>query len=137
MVLINLMQLTQDSFHASQAATSLIDIDNSDSEQHIERINSKLYCSIRLKDNSTSTHFTKEILIDSLFPVRIRAKSSLLNVSPNEIILDLPSVRNQLENMFTTKGNLLDYLYTHEVEAQINSNCICCGSLPKVKSFIT
>lgn len=136
MVLINLMQLTQDSFHASQAAISLIDIDNSDSELHIERINSKLYCSIRLKDNSTSTHFTKEILIDSLFPVRIRAKSSLLNVSPNEIILDLPSV-NQLESMFTTKGNLLDYLYTHEVEAQINSNCICCGSLPKVKLFIT
>lgn len=126
----------QNSYHPSQVAVCMAEVDNSESQLSVTRIMVRFFYSIRLKTNNNRTHFVSDSLIRTSVPVRIAAGANLLNASAVEIKLDLPSVRHILQSMYTTRGKLIECLYTNEVEAEMEGSCMCCGTLPKIQSYM-
>ena len=127
----------QDTYNPSQVADISAVVDNSNSLLSVTGISYRFFYSLRLKCSGKETHFSSRTLLSGDIPKRIPAGESLLNQSGIEIKLNLPSKINELANMYSTKGQLIDCMYTNEVSATMDGSCMCCGDNPSVQSIMT
>lgn len=126
----------QNSYNPSQIVQCHAQIDNSQSKLEVTGVVCNLCYSIRLKDHGGQTHFVKENILSTTASVKISSGSSLLNTSAVEIKQDLPSIANILQSMYTTRGQLIECIYTNEVKAEMDGLCMCCGDTPSINSYI-
>ena len=47
-------------------------------------------------------------------------------------MLDLNSVKSELEKRYSTKGDLIECSYGIETTAIMDGNCMCCGEIPTI-----
>ena len=81
---------------------------------------------MRLKCSGMHTFFERQTIISEFFPMRIPAAASPVNCPPVQMQLNLPSHIQQLNNMHSTIGNLIDCVYMIDVGARMDGTCMCC-----------
>ncbi|OMJ68275.1 hypothetical protein SteCoe_34328 [Stentor coeruleus] len=126
----------QNSYNPSQIVQCHAQIDNSQSKLVVAGVVCNLFYSIRLKDHNGKTHFVKESILKNTVPIKIASGTSLLNTSAVEIKQDLPSIAHLLQSRYTTKGHLIECIYTNEVKADMDGVCMCCGDTPSINSYV-
>ena len=126
----------QDVYTPNQIATFTTKLDNSQSKLDILSLSSRLYYSLRLKDKNNRTHYVTGTLLNSSLPIKVPAGDALMATREIDMHLDLPTVKQQLENMYTTKGNLIECIYNIEVGAQMDGCCMCCGEYPSINTLM-
>ena len=126
----------QDTYNPSQIAVISSEVENVNSKLNVKSLTSKLFYSLRLKDNHGRTHFVKQTLLSNTLPIGIAAGASMTGVNAVQPSLNLPSVMNRIENMYSTKGNLIDCVYNNEVSADMDGTCMCCGEAPSIAAVM-
>jgi hypothetical protein len=126
----------QDAYHPSQVASFYAEIDNSLSKLCVNSVFCRFQYKIRLRSNGGATEFIRRNVIVEEIPVKIAPGANLLNDLGVEIKLNLPARRQLLENMYSTKGALIECMYTNVVGAQMDGTCMCCGDKPSVESVM-
>jgi Arrestin (or S-antigen), N-terminal domain/Arrestin (or S-antigen), C-terminal domain len=126
----------QDTYNPSQILKVNIEIDNSESQLDVLDLSARLYYTLRMRCNTVSTSVTSNTVIQKNANVRVRAGVSLLSTSSVEVQFDLPSIMNTLQKMYTTKGRLIECVYTLAVTAQMDGKCMDWGETPIVLSMI-
>jgi Arrestin (or S-antigen), N-terminal domain len=122
----------QDSYTPSQVARFVVNANNSNSKLNITSLRGKLTYLIRLRsDNGHSNTFFGHV-IETKANVKIAAGDSLLANTDVEMALDLPLARELLDNMYTTRGNLIECTYNIDVGADLDGTCMCCGDAPSI-----
>lgn len=125
----------QDTYNPTETVNCIAEIDNSASKLDVLSVSCGLVSSIRLKCSGTHTHFVKQTIVSQTIPNVIKAGTSPLINSNVEMSLNLASRINELSEMHSTTGKLIECMYTLEVSANTEGSCMCCGDTPKVETI--
>jgi hypothetical protein len=123
---------SQDTYNPTQVANLSVAIDNTDSKLMIKNITNHLYYSLRIRNNAGRNKFIKNNLISVDIPLGILPGGVMNGTNAAQFQIDLPSRMNTLSHMYSTKGQLIDCMYTIETEAEADGSCMCCGEYPRV-----
>ncbi|OMJ90199.1 hypothetical protein SteCoe_7493 [Stentor coeruleus] len=123
----------QNAYSPNQIATVMVEVDNTDSMLPVKAIICRLKYNIKLTSNSGKTTLSQRTLIKEEMPVNIDLGQALLNNHAVEIFLDLNHHSEILQKMYSTRGNIIECIYTIEAEAEMAGNCMCCGEYPQVE----
>ena len=125
----------QDSYNPTQNAKFHAIVDNSQSKLSILQMVCRFGYTMRLKDDYNRTFVVKKNLIEKRMSYTMNAgqqeKSQQI-----EFDIDLREVQETLRHMFTTKNNLIECIYTNDIEAVPDGCCMCCGDYAKIISPI-
>jgi Arrestin (or S-antigen), N-terminal domain len=127
---------SQDTYNPTQVANLSVAVDNTDSKLRVRTITNHLYYSLRIKDKHGRNKFIKNNLISLNVPIGIAPGGVMNGTNAAQLRIDLPSRMNTLNNMYSTKGQLIDCMYTIETEADMDGSCMCCGEYPKVSAIM-
>jgi Arrestin (or S-antigen), N-terminal domain len=125
-----------DVYSSSQVAKIFVKVDNTKSSLTVKKIDWRLYYKVILKDDNGFNHIIVSNLIQNDIKVDIVGGSMLIDNSNLEIDVDLPSVANKFDHMYTTKGKLVECVHMIEVFAEMDGWLMCCGDTPAVQSII-
>lgn len=126
-------QLGQDAFNPSQVIEVEADLNNSNSQLGISRVHCRFYYSLRVKSSENHTNFTRVTLLETSSTL---SNSGLLQGNSVTLALKLPSIKNRLEKMYSTRGKLIDCIYHLEVKARMDGWFMCFGETPKITQQI-
>ena len=127
----------QDTYNPSQIANFYAEIDNSGSKVAVIGVNCRLLFSLRIKDDYRRTKVIKEEVLRETSDLNIAPGQALMQSSSVAVSLNLPSKKHLLDEMFSTKGALIECVYTNEVSAVMNSSCMCFGDQPSINTSMT
>lgn len=130
------VEYPQDTYNPSQIANFYVDVDNSESKVDVTGINCILYFTLRMKDNHYGSTFIKEEVIRETVRLNIPSGTRVHQDSGIAISLNLPTKLHTLNEMFTTKGKLIECIYTNVVSAVMDAYCMCCGDNPSIETFM-
>lgn len=126
----------QDTYNPTQIANFYAEIDNSGSKVAVTGVNCRLFFSLRIKDTYKRIKFIKEEVLRETAHLRIAPGQSLLQSSSASLSLNLPSKKHLLDEMFSTKGSLIECIYTNEVNAIMDTSCMCFGDQPSISTYM-
>ena len=125
----------QDSYNPSQNAKFYAIVDNSQSKLSIVQVVCRFGYTMRLRDNQNRTHLVKKNLIEKRLSLTMKAGQQEKSQQV-EFDIDFREVQETLRHMFTTKNNLIECIYTNDIEAETDGCCMCCGDYAKIVSPI-
>lgn len=125
----------QDTFNPLQHATFYAIVDNSLSKLSITSVTCNFGFTLRLREDGSQTFLVKRTVISKTIPLSI-PPGTCGKSNPIEFTLHFDDVRAVLENMFTTRGHLIECIYTTEIEARTDGSCMCCGDYANIISPI-
>lgn len=129
------VRIPQDTYCPAQVANFIVEINNTNSRVSVNGITCRLFYYLRIKNNGLGVHFiTNELLRDTV-NVNIPPGSNMVE-NPITVPLRLPAIKQQLFQMLTTKGALIECVYTCEISADMDTSCMCFGDSPTVISNI-
>lgn len=121
----------QDTYNPSQLAEIIVNLNLSNSKLPVKYIACKLSNSIRIKSSTGNVYFIKQTLLETSTARNLNSPNLLLDHNL-KIELNLPSVKDKLESMYSTRGMLIDCIYNVEVKAIMDGFFMCCGDEPSV-----
>ena len=123
----------QDTYSPSEKGKFYAIVDNSLSKLSITSATCKFGYSLRLREDGASTNLIRNTLITKTIPLSI-PPGTCGKSNPVEFTIDFDEAREVLARMLTTKGNLIECVYTTDIEAQTDGFCMCCGDYANVIS---
>ena len=120
------VHLLQDTFNPMQIAEVMVNVNISRSKLLAKRISCKLFSSLRMKSSDNRVFFSRTRLLETSSTVYIK-DMGLLAESGANLTLNLPSIKEKLEKMYSTQGKLIDCAYHIEVKAHMDGCFMCCG----------
>ena len=125
----------QDTYSPSQNAIFHVSTDNSQSQLAINEIECEFICTLRIKGSESDSYVVSNILMKKSEKIRIEAGTDE-QLKPVDFCLNFEEIEDKLENMYTTKGKLIECVYRNKVSAVPDGYFMCCGDYASVCSVI-
>ncbi|CAG9320689.1 unnamed protein product [Blepharisma stoltei] len=125
-------KFSQDAFTPDQVAGAIIQVDNKNGQADIKNIAFTLWRSVRLKTNAGISTFYREKIIEDNSRGLLSGESM---EESNSIVcnLNLPSVKNKLDMIYSTRGYLIECCYALDCHAELDGCCFCGGEKPSIE----
>lgn len=121
----------QNTYNPTQIAIIEVKANLAGSKLSIKKIYCRLFFCLRIKSNDGRTCYRTGTLLKTNSTVNIQ-KEGLLSDCAVKINLNLPAAKSQLEKRYSTKGELIDFVYKIEIKASLNGYFMCRSEMPLI-----
>lgn len=124
----------QNTYSPSQLIECLLEIDNSQSSLLVDYVTARLYYNLRIQSNGGMHKFTTGTILNVNVERQVLPGEKAIEQNAIKIQMNISNLRNQIANLHTTHGQLIECAFLIEVKAHTNGHFMCCGDSRSITS---